>query len=379
MKKLRVCLSKDLPDTLDRSKDYLYFTYDNLYLYSGQNQLSDNFAIVESVPEDAVYGLIYIVSTDGSVHRKIDYRDTKIAEIEEESQLELLRKAGTMFYVNSAHRYFDHQRRILTLPFNDGTYELAVAAKNDAVFNNNTILKYNEKTERFEMYGEQDEEFIDFSKPFRGAKTDTMSIKVDGPRISANVILSKLKGNALKVASDGLCVRPNEAVDRNTFNSWAKDIADLKKRSQIILDNVSSDIAAMEELVTPQAIQNEIYKQLSAEFGDIKTAIDNYQQYVSELNIIENKIMNLVDVTVVNTATTLANTLEENSKWDDLDNSHEYYTHEVNYYDKAEKYFYPTITSRQKKLILSAALQQFFNDTGVTPPKVSADILFDEN
>ena len=134
MKTLRVCLSSDLPGLLDRNPDYLYFLYDKLFLYSGQNMIDVNFVITERIPDidDQVPGMIYILNTDGSVHRKVDYVDTVVAEIEEDSQIELLRKAGTMYYVNSDHRYMDSQRRTLTLPYNNGNYELAVAAKNDA-------------------------------------------------------------------------------------------------------------------------------------------------------------------------------------------------------------------------------------------------------
>ena len=134
MKTLRVCLSSDLPGLLDTNPDYLYFLYDKLFLYSGQNMLTVNFSIVNEIPniEDQVPGMIYILNTDGTVHRKVDYVDTIVAEIEDDSQVELLKKAGTMYYVNSDHRYLDSQRRILTLPYNDGNYELAVAAKNDA-------------------------------------------------------------------------------------------------------------------------------------------------------------------------------------------------------------------------------------------------------
>ena len=128
MKTLRVCLSSDLPGLLDRNPDYLYFLYDKLFLYSGQNMIDVNFVITERIPDidDQVSELIYILNTDGSVHRKIDYVDTVVAEIEEDSQIELLRKAGTMYYVNSDHRYMDSQRRTLTLPYNDGNYDLVM-------------------------------------------------------------------------------------------------------------------------------------------------------------------------------------------------------------------------------------------------------------
>ena len=242
MKTLRVCLSSDLPGLLDRNPDYLYFLYDKLFLYSGQNMLTVNFSIVNEIPniEDQVPGMIYILNTDGTVHRKVDYVDTIVAEIEDDSQVELLKKAGTMYYVNSDHRYLDSQRRILTLPYNDGNYELAVAAKNDAKFNNNTILKFNENNQRFEMYGEQDEEFIDFSKPFRGRTGSTVKVVVDGPKIMAMVRISNAVGNILKAASDGLLVKSLGFIDRETFEEWSKYVDDFKKHAQDILDKIDA-------------------------------------------------------------------------------------------------------------------------------------------
>ena len=64
MKTLRVCLSSELPDVLERSSDYLYFAYDKLILYSGQNEVSENFAIATEIPEAQIEGMIYILNTD---------------------------------------------------------------------------------------------------------------------------------------------------------------------------------------------------------------------------------------------------------------------------------------------------------------------------
>ena len=46
IKKLIVCLSKDLPPILDRSSDKVYFTYDKLKLYIGQNIVEENLYLI---------------------------------------------------------------------------------------------------------------------------------------------------------------------------------------------------------------------------------------------------------------------------------------------------------------------------------------------
>ena len=364
MKTLRVCLSSDLPGLLDRNPDYLYFLYDKLFLYSGQNMIDVNFVITERIPDidDQVPGMIYILNTDGSVHRKVDYVDTVVAEIEEDSQIELLRKAGTMYYVNSDHRYMDSQRRTLTLPYNDGNYELAVAAKNNAKFNNNTILKFNEKSQRFEMYGEQDEEFIDFAKPFRGKTTNTAQVTVDGPKIMAMVRISNAVGNILKAASDGLLVKSFGFVDRETFDEWTKYVDDFKRHAQDILDKIDAELSGVKELITPEYIHQEIMTELVQKYPDIETALENYQQVADSLGDIENSVMSYASNTIINASNNIDRKLEEYSNWDNLDNSHDTYIQECNYYEKAEEYYYPEIRKSEYLAIIGTAISMYLTE-----------------
>lgn len=363
MKALRVCLSSELPGLLDRKSDYLYFLYDKLFLYNGQNIVDADFCIIDAIPEEQVDGMIYILNTDGSVHRKVDYVDTVVAEIEDASQIELLKKAGTMYYVNSDHRYMDSQRRTLTLPYNNGNYELTVAAKNDAKFNNNTILKYNENDERFELFGEQDEEFIDFSKPFRGKDSNTVKVTVDGPKISAAIKISKAVGNILKASSDGLLVKPLDFVDKDTFDKWIYDVSDFKKYAQAVLDRVDAELSDIKKLVTPDSIKAEILDQLKQKYHDIETAIDNYQHIVDSLDTIESDVMTYASTNISNASITLNRTVAENSEWNELDDSHETYTSEIDYYKKAEAYYYPEFTRTQRLAIIGMAMSKYFEDT----------------
>lgn len=64
-KTLRVCLSKDLPDILDREPNFLYFLYDKLMLFMGQNIYNDPFCIVPALPDDPISGMLYIDFGDG--------------------------------------------------------------------------------------------------------------------------------------------------------------------------------------------------------------------------------------------------------------------------------------------------------------------------
>lgn len=341
MKTLRVCLASELPDELDRSPDYLYFAYDKLYLYSGQNYLEDNFAIVDEIPEDQVYGMIYILNTDGSVHRMIDYADTKIAEIEDPEQITILQKAGTMFYINAQHRYIDSQRRVLTLPFNDGTYELNASTKNETVYDENTILKFNPETERFEVYGDSSEEFIDYSKPFRGSTTNTAEIEVKGPRISGKVKLSEAEDNLLKAASDGLYINANGCVSKTEFNEWVSDVFDMKQASEDIIRRVEDQMEGLEEIITPEYISNEIHQALYTKYPEIDTALTNYDEYVNNLDEIENAVLTYAADNISTARNTLFDKVTNYEAVEELDPTYRTFTHEVDYYAKAEEFYYP--------------------------------------
>lgn len=343
MKKLRVCKSNELPDVLQRSSDYLYFVYDKLVLYSGTQMMSDNFAIAPSMPSDPVVGMIYILDSDGSVHRYTNYQDVKIATIENTSQIPILKKAGTMYYINSAHRYLDMQRRTLTLPWNNGKYELNVNMKNNQIFDNNTILKYNTKSERFEVYGPQDEEFIDFSKPFRGKGSESVDVIVDGPRISANIKISKFINNILAAAPDGLYVLSDKFVKKATFNEWSMWVTDLANYCKDILDLVESELAGVQQIVSKESIDAEIMKQLRAKYSTIDTAIAQYNVLANEVSSIETALMNYAAQEIEKTRIELSGDVYENGHWHDIleDDDPLSFKQEIDYYNIAEDYLYP--------------------------------------
>ena len=357
LKTLRVCHSKDLPGLPDRSFDYLYLAYDKLDLYAGQNNIEENYIITSALPEEPVPGMIYILDIDGSVYRNIDYSNIQIAKIEDDSQLEFLKKVGTLFRVNANRRYLDSQTRTITLPFNDGKYELNISVKNDQQFTKDTIAKYNPDKERFEVYGPTSEEFIDFSKPFRGGKSQTVNIRADGPRIHGEVQISKILNNLLKKASDGLYIKPTDIVSREELDKWAYKEDDFKNRAQDILDTVDSDIKYMQELISEENINNTIYNILGEKFGDIQTALDNYDKIVNDLINIQAEIMQYAISETARTRAELNRILQINSSWEDLDNTAEEYTQEIDYYSKAKEYLYPEFTDDEITAVVAVIAQ----------------------
>lgn len=361
LKTLRVCKSNDLPAILDRSSDFLYLVYDKLMLYSGQQALADNFVIAPSMPEEPVVGMIYILDYDGSVHRYTDYKDITVAEIEDESQIQLLKKAGTMYFINSAHRYLDLQRRTLTLPYDNGTYELNASVKNNHQFTNDTILKFNEKSDRFEVYGPQDEEFIDFSKPFRGYSTESVNLKVDGPRIAADVRISNVLNNILMKAPDGLFVKSDRYVDRETFEEWTDYVIEYKKYAQDIIDLIESEIYELQKIVSVDYINDTIMTKLREKYDTIDRALKDYEVLATRIDQIQTELFAYASEKISETRFELSSTLEQNSSWESLDDVSEF-TQEINYYEKSEEYLYPELTDAETEALLTAAVVSYLSD-----------------
>ena len=324
-KTLRVCLSSDLPPILERDPDYLYFVYDKLWLYAGQNKLDEDFVVCNYISEDPVENMMYIQYSDGDVHRFSNYQDHIIANIEDQDQLELLAKVGTSYLVNSDRRYYDSQQRSLVLPFNDGVYELVVSMKEDQVFDNDTIMKFNEDTEQFEIYGDTTEEYIDYSKPLRGGETNTVKVKVDGSRLIANIKVSGATDNLIRAASDGLYVKDFDLAQKEDYENLYNQFTEFKAHSEDVMDYIDSVIAELEDLISEESIEARTRAILSTHYDNIDEALANYEEFVSRLDGIEDEVMTYASDTIINSKNQILDRVEENSSWADLDNTADTY------------------------------------------------------
>lgn len=359
IKTLRVCVSSQLPSLENRDPNYIYFTYDKLLLYQGTNLLSDSFAITDSVPEQPVYGMLYIL-TDGTIHKIIDYSDIIIAKIENEDQIPLLKKAGTAFYANADHRYLDLRSRAMVLPFSNGSYELAVSMKNDIQIDDNTQIKYNTDNERFEIYGGGATPFIDYSKKFRGGQTKSAKIDINGYKIQADVKLSAAVDNILRIASDGLYAKTADKIDVGTFNAWADQITEFRKYATQILDNISAELITMTHLVSVDKITSDIKELTEARFPTVQEALEKYQEIVSVLDMLETAVMNYAISRMTSTSNILTEGLKTTSTWGELDNASKEYKEEVPYYDRTSGKKVPS--SKEMYLIASAAILAYIED-----------------
>ena len=343
MKTLRVCKTNELPSIMDRDNNYLYFAYDKLVLYSGQNTLYENFCIVSQMPvsTNAVEGMIYIYDTDGSVHIWSDYTDNKIATLENSSMLSLIQKSGTMFYVNVNRRYVDYQRRTLTLPYNDGSYEISASLPKEQMLTNDTILKYDTDSEQFKVYGPLDYDLIDWSREFRGTNTNTVYMTTDGPRIRASVRISNKADNAIKAASDGLYVSLIDKVDRKTFEKFEKDFLEFRLGALDLLDKVSTELEYLEDIVSEETVTAEIHQILETKYPTIDQALADYNDILDQLDDIQSELMTYVTNTFNSTKESIEVIVNENGEWQSLGTVPDTYSSEIDYYEMAKRYLNP--------------------------------------
>lgn len=358
MKTLRVCLSSELPVEGERLPNFIYFTYDKLILYIGAEKNTTNYAISDTMPENPVPNMLYILSSDGSVHQYLDYSDNTIATIEDPEQIENIRKAGTTYFVNSESRYIDKHDRTLVMPFNGETYELVVNYNDEDKFDNDTIVKYNEDTGQFELYSGA-EKYTEYSKILKGKKTASVDTQINGSRITAYVNISQAFGNALRSLSDGLFVRGDNKVSKEEFDEYYKEFKDLRSYCYSILDNLDAQVEYLSQIISKEGIEQEIHNQLEAQFTDIEAALDNYDYIRSQLDVIESNTMSYATNTLNTAIGDIDSGLQHASSWDDVSEDVSDYTHEVDYYQRARAWE-NELSLRQKRILIGAALMSYY-------------------
>ena len=288
LKILKVCLSSELPLLTERKSNFIYFLYDKLELFVGQTMYSDPFAIVESIPNNPVSGMLYLVM-DGYVKVYLNYSIKEIAYIESEDQIDLLKQSGTTFFVNSNKRHLDLQRRIITLPFNNGTYELTVSMAKDLIIDKDTIIGYNPLTSQFEIIGNHNTDLV-FSGRFRGSDSDSVDMNVSDNKISANVKVSKGYDNIIRILPDGIYANANNKLEKRVFDSWVQNFQNYKLDMQYYLRDIESQIDDIVGIdLTEEYIFNKIKEAIKSSIPEIEEAVKNYDLIASKFEEIENR------------------------------------------------------------------------------------------
>jgi len=326
---LKILPKRLLPPYTERSDSYIYFCYDKLEIYLGQGFYNDSFCIVEKPmePNIGIEGMIYIMldsgtCEDGTVYQagdvwSIGYEVTKdyetgeyitsqnlvkkrMAELEkvdgepDPEQLAYLNGIGTLYFQRAEYKYFDTQTRTISLPFQNGTAKLAVEAKENLRFDDNTVLKYNPLTGKFEYddnYIDPDE-LVDPNSGLKGYSTNSVDTYVKNNQLHADVKISDNMANGLRILRDGLYVNTANFVPLATFNSlkndyetWSKDFKDIIERFEVIIG----------ETYSQENIENIAVNALEDYKPDIETLIKAYEEIYDKLNMIYKAVPQYID------------------------------------------------------------------------------------
>lgn len=297
LKTLKVCLSEELPDILDRKSNFIYFLYDKLVIFIGQSLYSECYAIVESMPDKPISGMLYFVLEDGTVQIFVDYSNKIIANIESQEQLEILKQAGTTFFVNADKRYLDLSRRIVTLPYRNGTYELTVSLANDLIIDQDTVIKFNPETNQFEIYGHVYEPIIDASE-YIGKNTNSIKTNVSGNRISSEVRISDKYSNIIRVLPDGLYAKiptsdSHGRVTTEQFEKWLENYTEYKTELDSYLKELQEQVDSF--IPSEESINAKILAALEERYSEIDKILESYDDMVKKMNEIESNVNKYTD------------------------------------------------------------------------------------
>lgn len=294
-KTLRVCLSSELPDILERDQNFIYFLYDKLMLFVGQSIYNDPFCIVSEMPENPVTGMLYLVISDGTAKSYIDYTTTDIATIESEDQIEILKQSGTTFFVNADKRYLDLQRRTITLPYLNGNYLLTVDLANDLILDENTVLAFNTETNEFEISGDTIDANKEFKKTYDGSESDTTFTNVDDYTITTDVKISPAYDNILKIMGSGLYASVSDRVPSKAFNTWKTNFDQYKADMESYLADLDSKIDSVAGVVSESSLNSKIKSALKSVYSEIDSALSTLTTMSTQFSGIESRVKAYAD------------------------------------------------------------------------------------
>ncbi len=320
MKTLRVCHSDALPSIHERDINYIYFLYDKLEVFLGQNYYSDPYAIVESFPSSPVAEMLYFCLDDGKIKARVSLQDTIIAEIESEEQLEILKQAGTTFFVNSDRRYLDVKSKLITLPYNNGTYELTLSLANDLKIDENTVIGFNPETQQFEIIGDIQDFDLVFSRKYKGKETNSVATHVEDHKISADVKLNPADDNIIKETPFGLYASVSDRVNSTVFEKWTEKFKDYKDDMEEFINEISDLIEEAEEIISTDTIGRKIMESLARVYPEIDEALANFDEYAQKIDEMDTGIKEYTDDKYNDTREELIDIINDatNDPWGDF-------------------------------------------------------------
>lgn len=322
---LRVCNSESLPSMVERDVNYIYFVYDKMSIYLGKNFYSDPFCIVESVPDNPIEGMLYI-TLDGQMKTYMNYNVIDIGSIESEDQIEILKQAGTTYFMKAEYRYLDLQTKTLQLPFQNGSYQLSVNLSKDILIDENTTIRFNPKKNVFEIDGTLVDQPVeeDGLKGYSGADTESISTKVVDKIIRADLIISPKEGNLLTVYDNGLYANLEDSIQRVEFNQLVSEYLSYRNILDSYIRDIEDSINDIDSNITGDSLNQRILDELKRYEPTIDDLLSNYNQIYEWIQELKDNHETYTDEAFDKAKEEIINYLKDLANaWDDFENGNE--------------------------------------------------------
>lgn len=291
---LRVCTSEFLPSLTDRTSDYVYFVYDKMEIYLGKNNYTDPYCIVESVPDNAVEGMLYI-TLDGYLKTRLDSNIIEIGQIESEDQIEILKQAGTTYFMKAEYRYLDLQTRTIILPFQNGSYQLSVSAAADLMIDENTVIYYNPQSGCFEITGDTVDISNNTFNGLKGSETSTVRTTVSTGSIVSNLKVSSAEGNILKIFGNGLYANVGEVVNSEDLDNLVLLYSNYKVSVEAYMNELRQEMEDKGFNLTEEGLAAKILAAMEEYKPTIEDMFAKYENIYEQLGLIRDASVNYAD------------------------------------------------------------------------------------
>lgn len=333
---MKVLKTEDLPPVTERKASYIYFVYDKMELYLYQSYYADPFCIVETLPDkDHIVENMLYITLEGKLYTYTSYTIKEIGHVEElvdgegvydPAQLEILRQAGTTYFMNAESRYLDPQTCTLQLPYKNGNYQLSLNLANDLVIDEDTIIKYNPNTNQFEIMGKEyqyPDELKNINK-YKGFVTDTVSTYIDGYTFRSDVNISNSEGNGVEVRPDGLYVDVSLFASQERYEKLIVAFDQYKSIIDHYIIQLRDGIKEATGAVTGETISQMILDALENYKNDIDLMVEGYENLYNRIGIMEDEVDNF-DVKLDLAEIDIKNFVNEtNSAWSSFTNDNPY-------------------------------------------------------
>lgn len=306
---LKIVNTHDFPLPFDRLPNYLYMVYDKMDMYLYQSRYSDPFSIVESIPEINVMveNMLYI-TLDGYMKTKWGNNIVELGTVEkvgeqiDPAQLAILRKVGTVYFMNAESRYLDVQTRMIHLPYQNGEYQLSLSLSKELLIDNDTLIKYNQETNQFEIMGNEFQPFKWLKDIYKYISVTSKSIETyieDGfNAIRSNLKISDTANNGITVLENGLFVNVGNFTDLSKYDKLVQAYYDY----QVIIDHYIIELRnALNSLVvsiTPEAVDEKIHEVLLAYEPTIDQMLDQYDDLAQRIEDLEVEVYRNLDIKI---------------------------------------------------------------------------------